>query len=90
MCVCNFLLPAATLGGQRPGGFGGTGLFGQSPALGTSGGATATGGGLFNQTTPQIRTSTALGGLGTGAGGLFGTSGAGQICLTLGVCLAHW
>ena len=76
MCVI-LLLPAAALGGQRPGGFGGTGLFGQSPALGTSGGATATGGGLFNQTTSQIRTSTTLGGLGTGAAGLFGNTGTG-------------
>lgn len=58
-------------------GFGGTGLFGQSPALGTSGGATVTAGGLFNQTTPQLRTTTALsGGLGTGTG-LFGTGGGG-------------
>lgn len=67
--------------GARPGGFGGTGLFGQTPTLGAAGGATATGGGLFNQATPsQLRTS--AGGLG-GGGGIFGTAGSGKYARTV-------
>ena len=59
--------------GARPGGFGGGGLFGQTPGLGAGVSVTGAGGGLFNQSTPsQLQTS--AGGLG-GGGGLFGGGG---------------
>ena len=50
-------------------------------------GATATGGGLFNQTTPQQGTSIS-GGLGGGVGGIFGSAGGGKINtnVLLGMC----
>ena len=91
-CVCPLLLlrslssllplppsPPAGLGAQKPGGFGAAGLFGQSPSLGGGGAAS----GLFGQSTPQLRTSTALGGgLGVGGvvtAGMFGNAGTGEL-----------
>ena len=92
--LCRLLCStAAGLGGQRAGGFGGTGLFGQSPALGATAG-TATGGGLFNQSTPQLRNATALGGsLGTATGGIFTNTGGGTrdiVCQMINMLRRMW
>ena len=78
---------------QKPGGFGGGGLFGQSPALGVGGGGGLQlqgAGGLFGQTAQQSSLFKS-GATGLGAtGGLFGGPGVGGgeiVCVCVRVCV---